>query len=165
VAASGPAADTPGVIAPPPVIALATLLIGLALDWLFPAYVLAIVLTLHDRLWLGGIVFAAGAILASAAMRTFVWAGTPVGPWHPTLNLVTIGIYRYLRNPIYVGLGLMTAGVGIACASDWTLVLILPAAIVMHRGVVLREERYLEAKFGDAYRAYKEAVPRYGWPF
>ena len=47
----------------------------------------------------------------------------------------------------------------IAFASDWTLVLMIPAAIVLHRGVVLREERYLEAKFGDPYRQYMARVP------
>ena len=40
----------------------------------------------------------------------------------------------------------------------------LPAAAVMHVGVVKREERYLESMFGDAYRRYRERVPRYGWP-
>jgi protein-S-isoprenylcysteine O-methyltransferase Ste14 len=158
------AGDTPGVIAPPPLIALATLLLGLALDWLIPAYVLDILLTFHERLVLGGIVFAAGAILVLIAERTFKWVGTHVEPWKPSLTLATIGIYRYLRNPIYVGLAFITAGIGIAFGSDWTLVLIAPAAIVLHRGVVLREERYLEAKFGGEYRAYKERVPRYGWP-
>ena len=65
---------------------------------------------------------------------------------------------------MYVGFGFITAGLAVTFASDWTLMLMIPAAIAMHRGVVMREERYLEAKFGDTYRQYKTRVPRYGWP-
>jgi protein-S-isoprenylcysteine O-methyltransferase Ste14 len=65
---------------------------------------------------------------------------------------------------MYVGLGLLVAGIAIALASDWTLVMLVPAALVLHFGVVLREERYLAAKFGEDYLDYKARVPRYGWP-
>ena len=58
----------------------------------------------------------------------------------------------------------MLAGLAIAIASDWTLVMTIVLVPVLHFGVVKREERYLEAKFGDAYRNYKAQVPRYGWP-
>ena len=56
---------------------------------------------------------------------------------------------------MYVGLALIVAGLGIALASDWTLVMLVPAMLLIHFGVVEREERYLEAKFGDAYRHTK----------
>jgi protein-S-isoprenylcysteine O-methyltransferase Ste14 len=65
---------------------------------------------------------------------------------------------------MYVGLGSLVAGIGVGFASDWTLVLLVPAALVIHYGVVLREEAYLVRKFGETYRRYKDAVPRYGWP-
>jgi protein-S-isoprenylcysteine O-methyltransferase Ste14 len=65
---------------------------------------------------------------------------------------------------MYVGLGLIIGGIGIALASDWILVMLVAAALILHFGVVLREERYLAAKFGAAYTRYCEAVPRYGWP-
>ena len=55
-------------------------------------------------------------------------------------------------------------GLAIALASDWMLVMTVVFAIILHFGVVRREERYLEAKFGDAYRNYRTKVPRYGWP-
>ena len=47
--------------------------------------------------------------------------------------------------------------------SDWILILMVPMLLILHYGVVLREERYLERKFGEAYWDYKAAVPRYGW--
>ena len=61
-------------------------------------------------------------------------------------------------------LTLILAGLAILLASDWMLVMAFVFIAVIHVGVVKREERYLEAKFGDAYRAYKARVPRYGWP-
>ena len=62
------------------------------------------------------------------------------------------------------GIGLL-AGIAILIASDWLLVLLVPAGLSLHYGVVLREERYLERKFGETYRQYKATVPRYGLPF
>jgi protein-S-isoprenylcysteine O-methyltransferase Ste14 len=73
--------------------------------------------------------------------------------------LVTGSIFRWLRNPMYVGLVCVLAGIAILLASDWTLVMTVVFALTMHF-----EERYLDATFGDAYRGYKERVPRYGWP-
>jgi protein-S-isoprenylcysteine O-methyltransferase Ste14 len=156
--------DIPGVIVPPPVIALAALLLGLSLDWLLGSYLLWLLLGFGLRLFLGIVLIAGGAALLSLAARLFTRLGTNIPPWKPATALATDGVYRYLRNPMYVGMGLVTAGLALPLASDWTLVLLVPAALLLHYGVVLREERYLERKFGDAYRRYKERVPRYGWP-
>ena len=57
------------------------------------------------------------------------------------------------------------AGLAVLLASDWTLVMTVVFVVSLHFGVVRREERYLEAKFGDAYRSYMDTVPRYGLPF
>jgi protein-S-isoprenylcysteine O-methyltransferase Ste14 len=154
--------DHPGVIAPPPLIALATLLLGLFLSWLMPVYVLATLLSLWERIALGAVLVIAGCALPIAARQRFRDLGTNVNPWKPALHLATTGVYRYVRNPMYVGLMLLVGGFGIAFASDWTLVLLVPMAFVLRHGVVLREERYLEAKFGDDYRRYKARVPRWG---
>ena len=159
------ARDNAGVIAPPPLIALAAVVLGLALDWLAPAYLLAMLLSLTERIVIGIILFAAGGALAFPAIRAFRSAGTHVEPWKPALALATTGIYGYMRNPMYVGLGFLVASIGIALASDWTLVMLVAAVLVLHFGVVRREERYLEVKFGEAYRQYIAKVPRYGWPF
>jgi len=156
--------DIPNVIVLPPLIPLAALLLGLLLDWLIPGYFLRVFLTFGERLFLGGVLFAVGLALMLAGGHYFSLAKTNIPPYKPALHLVTDGLYAFVRNPMYVGFGFMLAGLGIAFASDWTLVLMIPAAIVLHRGVVLREERYLEAKFGDLYRQYMTRVPRYGWP-
>ncbi len=156
--------DTPGVLAPPPLIAAAALAFGLVLDWLVPAYILSVLFSVETRLGLGAILFGLGGGLIVSAFRAFKAADTPVEPWKPTLALTFAGPYRWMRNPIYVGMGLMVAGIGLALASDWTLVMLIPAGIVLHVGVVSREERYLDTKFGEDYRAYVRRVSRYGWP-
>ena len=92
-------------------------------------------------------------------------SGTNVNPYKPSSVLVTTGIFAHVRNPMYVGLALLVAGIGVALASDWALVMLAIAALLVHFGVVKREERYLETKFGDAYRRYMASVPRYGLPF
>ena len=126
---------------------------------------LTVLLTWPERIVIGVILLAAGAALGIPALRGFRSAGTHVEPWKPSTALVTDGIFGWLRNPMYVGLTLLLAGLSVAArlrldAGDddrfrrWSI----------HFGVVKREERYLEAKFGDAYRAYKARVPRYGWP-
>ena len=155
--------DNAGVIAPPPLIGLATVLMGVLLDWLFPLSVLGGLLKWPARAVIGAPLFAAGAALLVVAERTFKRIGTNVPPWEPTLMLATVGIYERMRNPMYVGGILMMVGFAIALALDWMLLLIVLAALLIHFGVVLREERYLETKFGDDYRRYKARVPRYGW--
>ena len=156
--------DNPSVIAPPPLIALATVLLGLAMDWLMPAFVLTVLLPFEVRMLLGGLFLAGGIALAVIAREVFVHAGTALNPYKPSSVLATSGVYAHLRNPMYVGLGFIVGGIAIAAASDWTLVLLVVAALTIHFGVVRREEAYLEGKFGDAYRHYIASVPRYGWP-
>jgi protein-S-isoprenylcysteine O-methyltransferase Ste14 len=156
--------DNAGVIAPPPLLALAAVVIGLALDWLMPAFVLSVVLTWAERIAMAVVLFAAGAGLAVPALRGFRAAGTHVEPWKPASALVTDGIFGWLRNPMYVGLTLFLVATSLALASDWMLVMTIVFVLVIHFGVVKREERYLEAKFGETYRQYKARVPRYGWP-
>jgi protein-S-isoprenylcysteine O-methyltransferase Ste14 len=157
-------ADTPGVIAPPPLIALAALLLGVAADWLWPMNGLARVLNWPVRIGLGGALILGGGALIAVGEQAFTRVGTNVPPWEPALALATTGIYARLRNPMYVGGTLLLAGIAVALASDWLAILLLPTALLLHFGVVRREERYLEAKFGEDYRRYKASVPRYGWP-
>jgi protein-S-isoprenylcysteine O-methyltransferase Ste14 len=156
--------DTAGVIAPPPLIALATLVIAVIADWLMPIGVIKAVVNWPARIVIGALFFLAGGLVALMAVRTFRRVGTNVPPWQPTLALATTGIYRRLRNPMYVGVTAMLVGIALAFALDWLLILLVPVALILHFGVVRREERYLEAKFGDDYRRYKDQVPRYGWP-
>ena len=108
----------------------------------------------------GGLILIGVAILV-AGVRNFSRAATPVPSNQPVRALVTTGIHGLSRNPIYVGMLLLYAGIGIAARSPWVLILALPLVIILHFGVVAREETYLEQRFGDAYRAYKARVRRW----
>ena len=159
---SEPSPDNPGVIVFPPLLLLIWIVAGLCLDWLVPLGVLS-QLPLVPRLVAGAIILVAGIALASTARATFVRAGTNVRPDQPALSLVSHGVFAHLRNPMYVGASIGALGLALLLASDWIVLLMAPALLVLHYGVVKCEERYLEAKFGDGYRRYKDSVPRYGW--
>jgi protein-S-isoprenylcysteine O-methyltransferase Ste14 len=158
------ARDIPGVIAPPPLIALTTFLLGLALDWFLPLFMLREIFSFWIRVIIAAVLIALGMATGGFAWRGFVQAGTNVEPWKPALSLVTGGIFGVMRNPMYLGLMLLLCGLSVALASDWMIILLIPAALILHFGVVKREERYLEAKFGETYHAYMNEVPRYGLP-
>ena len=149
--------DHAEVIGPPPLLYTAALVIGAGLEWFWPT---AIGLGWLPLL-LGAILILAGlaiALLGALALRR---AGTAIPPNRPTTELVTDGPYRFSRNPLYLALTLIYAGVGLIADDLWILILLVPLLLLIHWGVVVREERYLEAKFGEAYRRYKERVRRW----
>ena len=151
---------TARVIARPPLLFLAALLLGLASDRLLPRP-FAVPGTQLVRWLTGGSVSLVGLALAAAGIRNFSRAGTPVPTNEPTRALVTTGIHGWSRNPIYVGMFLVYGGIGVAEPSPWILILTLPLAITIRYGVVAREEAYLQRLFGDAYRDYKARVRRW----
>lgn len=102
-----------------------------------------------------------GVAVALAAVRALRAARTTLQPWESTTTLVTSGPFRFSRNPIYVSYTLVYLGVTFSVNSVWPLVL-LPLVIgLMVRMVIGREERYLEARFGDAYRDFRGRVRRW----
>jgi protein-S-isoprenylcysteine O-methyltransferase Ste14 len=156
----GPAIATAGVIARPPLLFLAALLLGLATDRLLPV---PFTIPAPDpvRWTAAGSLILIGLALAAAGIRNFSRAATPVPTNQPTRALVTTGIHGRSRNPIYVGLFLVYGGIGVAARSPWVLILTLPLAITIRYGVVAREEAYLEHRFGDGYRDFKARVRRW----
>lgn len=112
-------------------------------------------------LTVGLILVAVGLAIAVFSVRVFWRAGTNVVPGQPSTALVTAGPYAVTRNPIYIGFMLVYFGLAIMLTSVWVLLLIVPVAIILQRGVVAPEEAYLESKFGDAFSRYKARVPRW----
>jgi protein-S-isoprenylcysteine O-methyltransferase Ste14 len=153
-------AGTAGVIARPPLLFLGALVLGIVLDRILPLP-LAMPGGGSLRWTLAGVLGAIGVALFVAGIGGFTRAGTPVPTNQPTRALVTTGIHGWTRNPIYLGMFLFYAGIGIAAASPWMLIFILPLVILIRYGVIAREEAYLERRFGDAYRGYQARVRRW----
>jgi protein-S-isoprenylcysteine O-methyltransferase Ste14 len=141
----------------PPLIFLASIVAGLALHWAWPRPLLSGV----SARPLGIVFIAAAVLLFGYSAKLFRAAGTPVPARKPTTAIVKAGPYRISRNPIYLAFSLLQLGIAI-WAGSWWLVLTLAGAVAILNAVVIpREERYLEAKFGAEYRAYKAAVRRW----
>lgn len=153
--------DTAGVLAPPPLLFVGFLVLGLALDWLLPGRLWPIELSWPVRWAVGLLPILAGIALAIAAERSFKAVGTDVRPWRPSTALASAGPYRFTRNPMYLGLLLVLLGAALGTDGPWLLLQLVPLALVLHHGVVRREEAYLEEKFGEPYRQFKGAVRRW----
>ena len=144
----------------PPLLYLGCLLLGFALDRVLP---LPLTYPEATFIWAtaGGTLIVMGVAVMAAGARSFSRAGTPVPSNQPVRALVTTGVHGWSRNPIYVGMLLLYAGIGIAARSPWVLILALPLILILRYGVIAREEAYLERRFGAAYRAYKAHVRRW----
>jgi protein-S-isoprenylcysteine O-methyltransferase Ste14 len=145
------------VIAPPPLVYLGGLGIGFGLEALLPSASLPDWLTCP----LGGLMLLAGGGLAASFVRAFQRAGTPVKPAEPAAKLVTSGPYRLSRNPGYLGMALVYAGIAILSQALWALTMLVPTLMLIDRGVILREERYLSRKFGEEYASYRRRSRRW----
>ena len=149
--------DNAGVVAPPPLIYLSPLLLGLLVNRRTKSSFLP-----SGATRLVGLPLVAGGLsLGAWFFLTLRGAGTPVDPREPVRSLVTDGPYRYGRNPGYLSMAMIYAGVS-SLANSLPSVLLLPVALgVIRRGVIDREERYLERLFGDEYLGYKARVRRW----
>ena len=149
--------DTAGVVAPPPLIYLAGLAVGFALEALLASSSVPAAVQ-----WgLGGVLVVAGVALLLSFNTAFSRRGTAVEPWKPTTAIVTTGPYRITRNPAYLGMALVYAGVALMSDALWVLAPLPVVLAVVDRGVIAREERYLERKFGQEYLDYKSRVRRW----
>jgi protein-S-isoprenylcysteine O-methyltransferase Ste14 len=141
--------DKAGVVAPPPLIYLGPLVLGLLLNRKFPVPFLS-----HRvaRI-LGWPLLGGGLLLGSWSSAS---SGTPVDPGEPVSSLVTNGPYRHTRNPGYLSMAMIYAGIASLANTLWAI-LFLPASLFMiQRGVIEREERYLERKFGDEFSSLSQ---------
>ena len=155
--AASVAKETAGVIAPPPLIYLAFLGLGFGLDYAWPVALLS----QATQYAIGAACIAVAAFGVTLVLRRFRKAGTNIETHKPTKALVTDGPFRLSRNPVYVSLSIFYAGIAIAADNLWALGLLIPILGLMRFGVIAREERYLERKFGAAYLAYKSSVRRW----
>ena len=111
--------------------------------------------------WLGWLWLVAGLSLLAWTLWTFRRHRTTVNPYAGASELCTDGPFRYSRNPIYLGDWLVLAGVALLLNTLWPLLFSPLIWAMLRYGVIRHEEAHLEAKFGDAYRAYKTRVRRW----
>ena len=149
--------DNPGVIAFPPLIWLVNAVISVLVHLFARLPIMKYSFCLVCAI----VLIILAPTLALSAVRTMKAAGTNVLPSEPALTIVRRGPFRFTRNPIYLALCLVQIALGFFL-NDWiTLLFVVPLALIFHYGVVLREERYLTAKFGEPYLQYKRGVRRW----
>lgn len=139
----------------PPVLMLIHLVAAFLLGWLVP---------INLPQWMefigwGVVVFGLG--VAFGGLRQLIRAHTSPDPRAPTTSVVTTGVYRITRNPIYLGYFCMTLGVPLIFGNVWGLVAAPIQAYLFNRLIITREESYLSGKFGQDYLDYTSKVRRW----
>jgi protein-S-isoprenylcysteine O-methyltransferase Ste14 len=148
---------TSGIRFPPPFLYVGLLLAGLLLDRLVPVDPLPHGLS---RL-LAAVLLLPGFGLIFYSLGLFRLARTSPLPMRPSATLVLSGPYRWTRNPMYLGMLLVYLGAALLFDIFWALVLAPVVVVLVTRLVIRKEERYLEAKFGEEYRGYRAQVRRW----
>ncbi len=149
--------DHAGVAFHPPLLLLASLALGFLLTWFAPLPLL----TLPASGRIGPAIVVLSFALFMWAVATMLRGRASIPTNTPTDAIVTGGPYRLSRNPIYLSMILLQVGVGIWTASLWFFILAAVCVALLTSGVILREERYLTRKFGDAYLSYRSRVRRW----
>ncbi|MGP0060837.1 MAG: methyltransferase family protein [Beijerinckiaceae bacterium] len=146
-----------GMLVPPPIVLFA---------------LIAVCIT-AQAFWLGGVTYSTprcvlAALMLAASVALFAYsgslfrkAGTPFRPTSPATTIVRDGPYRISRNPMYLGMAGVLAGLGVLFGSTLFGAALIVFLIVVHFGVVLPEERYLDSLHGETYRQYKRQVRRW----
>ena len=149
--------DNPGIRVPPPLTYLLTLLLGLGLDRrLHLPFLPHRVARVFGWPLVGG-----GMALATWFVRTMHGADTTLDVDKPVSSLVQDGPFRYSRNPGYLSLAMLYAGIAILRNALWAILLWPLLVLMTQRELIEREERYLERTFGEEYMAYKRRVRRW----
>jgi protein-S-isoprenylcysteine O-methyltransferase Ste14 len=151
--------DHAGVVVPPPLIFAGVLALALIADVIFAGPGFGLPAT--ARIAIGLALLACGLVIGFSAITGFRAADTDVRPWKSSTSLVTSGFYRYTRNPMYLGMALIYAGLSLIADSVLALVCLLPLLVIINYAVIRREEHYLEVTFGQPYRDYKARVRRW----
>ncbi|MGV9678743.1 methyltransferase family protein [Nocardia sp. NPDC003482] len=110
---------------------------------------------------LGAAVAAAGLAFAWAGVAAVVRHRTTIVPHRPVARLLTGGVYRISRNPMYTGLATATIGFGLLAGSWWPILLLPVSLLLVLRLVIEPEERYLTERFGRSYLDYRARVRRW----
>lgn len=149
--------DSPGVRVPPPLLFAGAVAAGVLIDGDVPDWA-----HVTDPLQLAGIsVGVAGLALIAISLGLFRRFRTRPEPWQPSSALITSGLYRRSRNPMYLGMAVTSAGIALYFESLAAALLLAGAVVLIDRFVIRREERYLVRRFGADYDVYRARVRRW----
>ncbi|MAU40535.1 MAG: isoprenylcysteine carboxyl methyltransferase [Kordiimonas sp.] len=149
--------DHANVVVLPPLLYLFSFGVGIAAEFIWPVH-------LWDWSYnnlLGGGLIVISLMVIFLAMRPFRKGGQDPNPNTATPELYTGGIFRMSRNPIYVSFTAILLGLALITNSLWVAIMLIPTLIIMHYGVIRREEAYLTRKFGQDYLDYMSRVRRW----
>ena len=152
--------DGANVRIPPPLIGV----VGIAIAVILNRLIYPLRLDMSNEIVqyaIGGVLIVDGVFLMFSSIKHFKRTNQDPEPWKPTPEIITDGVYRFTRNPIYLGFGLIIAGLGILLNNLWMVIMVLPVWIAIHKLAVIPEEKYLEEKFGEEYLEYKKKVRRW----
>ena len=150
--------DHANVIVMPPLLYLGAILLGVLAHWFLR---IELPLAFAFRMALGVALVCGGVAVAMSFGYAFRQTGQDPHPNTPTPQVITSGFYRYSRNPGYLSLAVIQLGIALLLNNAWILLALIPVLVTMHYGVIIREEAYLERKFGDEYLRYKASVRRW----
>jgi protein-S-isoprenylcysteine O-methyltransferase Ste14 len=149
--------DNAGVFVPAPALYGIAFAVGFAAEKIAPTQLLPFPVSA----WLGLTFIAVAIAIVVSAFKALAQAHTAFDARKSTTTIVTSGAFRLSRNPTYLSLTLLLIGIAFAISSLWVLISVIPAVVATQWGVILREERYLEKKFGAGYRSYASKVRRW----
>ncbi|WP_126452357.1 methyltransferase family protein [Sulfuriflexus mobilis] len=113
------------------------------------------------RLVVGILFVFVGLLIITLAKKEFYKEKQPSGPGKPTKKMVNSGVFKYSRNPLYLGVIITIIGLGFSFHNYWLVVLVLPLSIVIHYALIIPEEQYLVDVFGNSYKEYLKNVRRW----
>jgi protein-S-isoprenylcysteine O-methyltransferase Ste14 len=153
--------DAAAVTVFPPAVPLVTILIGVALDRLWPLE-LWHGISAAACYWIGGALIA-GPILGLGLYSVILVrrSGQSENPWKPTTEILDRGPFGFTRNPMYLQMVLVCVGVAMVLRNTWILLLVPLCVWALRRFAILPEEAYLERTFGERYLSYKRRVRRW----
>ena len=141
----------------PPVYLLAAIIAILVLHYYFPL----IVLFVRPFSYFGIVIIFLGLAVILFCSDYFKKYDTPIRPFQESTHLIQDGLYRYTRNPIYFGMGTILFGGAMTMGSLSPFIVVPVFIIIIERAFIVKEEAFLEERFGDEYLEYKKKVRRW----
>lgn len=151
--------DHARVTIPPPLTLVVSLIVGLLLHRVFPVCMMSA--SWPVRLLIAAPLLLGYGVVTALSIRMMLARNTALAPHRSTTTVISEGPFRLTRNPLYLSVLMLYAGIAILVNEVWMLCLLPVMLVALDRGAVKHEEEYLERKFGDQYLEYKRSVRRW----